>query len=82
MKAIEQQRQRLWLVEEVEARRAVGLSLVQTFADLELECGVADHVLERRWRTIIGQRSGFVDEIPVALLPSGEVAYRKIKART
>lgn len=80
--AFKQQEQRLWLVEEVEKRRAAGLSLVQIFADLELETGEADHALERRWRSIVEQRSGFAGEIPVALLPSGEIAYRAVKART
>lgn len=80
--AFKQQEHRLWLVEQVEKRRDAGLSLVQIFADLELESGDADHVLERRWRSIIGQRSGFADEIPVALLPNGEIAFRAVKART
>lgn len=80
--ALETQRHRLWLVEEVERRRDAGLSLVQIFADLELEGGEADHVLERRWRSITEQRSGFTGEIPVALLPNGEIVYRAIKARS
>lgn len=80
--AFEQQERRLWLVEQIEKRRDAGLSLVQIFADLELESGDADHVLERRWRSIIGQRSGLADEIPVALLPNGEIAFRAVKART
>lgn len=80
--AFKQQEHRLWLVEEVERRREAGLSLVQIFADLELESGEADHALERRWRSIVGQRSGFTGEIPVALLPSGEIAFRAVKART
>jgi hypothetical protein len=80
--AFKRQQQRLWLVEQVERRRDAGLSLVQIFADLELETDEADHVLERRWRSIIEQRSGFTGDIPVALLPSGEIAYRTVKART
>lgn len=80
--ACKRQEHRLWLVEEVEKRRAAGLSLVQIFADLELETGEPDHVLDRRWRSIIEQRSGFTGEIPVALLPTGEIVYRTVKART
>jgi hypothetical protein len=80
--AFKRQEQRLWLVEQVEKRRAAGLSLVQIFADLELETGEADHSLERRWRSIVEQRSGFTGEIPVALLPTGEIAFRAVKART
>jgi hypothetical protein len=80
--AIKRQEHRLWLVEEVERRRDAGLSLVQIFADLELETDEPDHILERRWRSIIEQRSGFAGEIPVALLPDGEIAFRAIKART
>lgn len=80
--AFKRQEHRLWLVEEVERRRAAGLSLVQIFADLELETAEADHVLERRWRSIVEQRSGFTGDIPVALLPSGDIAFRTVKART
>lgn len=80
--ALEEQRRRLWLVDEVEKRRDAGLSLIHIFADLELESHEADHVLERRWRSIVEQRSGFAGEIPVALMPNGEIAYRKLKART
>lgn len=80
--AFKRQEQRLRLVEQVEKRRAAGLSLLQIFADLELETGEADHALERRWRSIVDQRSGFTGEIPVALLPTGEIAFRAVKTRT
>lgn len=80
--ALERQQHRLWLVDQVDNRRNAGMGLVQIFADLELEADEADHVLERRWRAIVEQRSGFIGEIPIALMPNGEIIRRPVKAGT
>ncbi|APL95483.1 hypothetical protein [Sphingobium indicum] len=82
--ALDQQRHRLWLVEEVEKRHAAGLTYEQIFNDLSLEGNEeqSEFALKRQWQSIVGQRSGFEDAIPITLMPDGEIVYRAVKART
>lgn len=82
--ALQRQQHRLWLVEEVERRYAVGISYEEIFNELSLERDEreSEFKLKRQWQAITGQRSGFADRIPVALMPNGEIVYRAVKART
>jgi hypothetical protein len=75
--AIAEQRRRLRLIEEVEQRNRAGMSLGKIWLNLagETDWEKSESSFEREWRSIMGQRGVFADDMPLALLESGEIAF-------
>lgn len=74
---IAEQGRRLRLVEEVARRNRAGMSLGKIWLNLaeETDWTRSETSFEREWRSIMGQRGIFADDMPIALLESGEIAF-------
>lgn len=75
--AIAEQGRRLRLIEEVEQRNRAGMSLGKIWLNLagETDWEKSESSFEREWRSIRGQRGVFAEDMPLALLECGEIAF-------
>jgi hypothetical protein len=62
---------------QLDVRQSLAVEIEAEYEDRgeEPPFNISEYAIERRWKAIVGQRSGFEDDVPVALTAEGEIAF-------